>query len=122
MDVRNTSERGTALVLAIFLGVGLMALTLVSLEMSKSHASTQRAHEESFAAKQIAQSGAAQALAQIKHGGIIEPHSGNGANPVWVSFAGGEFYYYSAYDSTNDATTIRAWDHQFIQDVFIARA
>ncbi|MEM7261407.1 MAG: hypothetical protein AAF488_05405 [Planctomycetota bacterium] len=97
------------MILVIIFGVGLLFMTLMTVDMSKTHAVANRVTREAYVARQIAESAAAQALARIKQGGIVQPMSGGGGSDVWVQFGDGEFIYTTDYDATNLVSTVRAW-------------
>lgn len=103
------NQRGSVLILAIFVALGVLSLTVVSLDSTRAHATSQRGTRSVLIAKQIADSGAAQALAKLKEGGFTVPRSGSGSSPQWVDFGEGQFYYYSVADSVNGIITIRSW-------------
>ena len=63
----NPREQGVALFLVIFMAMGLMVLTAISLDMSLSHARNNDAHRQVFMAREIGQSGAAQAIALVEY-------------------------------------------------------
>lgn len=107
--MNNPREQGAALFLVIFMVTGFMVLTAISLDMTLNHARSNDAHAQVFTARQIAQSGAAQAIALVKDGGFTEPVSGGGASPAWVDFSNGQFIYYTDFDDLDNTTTIRAW-------------
>jgi hypothetical protein len=102
-------QRGTALLLVILLGAGLMVLSALSLESTQRQSVTRRGQANAFLARQFAESGVAQGLARIKEGGFLTPMSGGGANPQWVNFGGGQFFYYSTYDAPTNVNVIRSW-------------
>ena len=55
-------ERGVAMILMIFMGLGLMILAAVSVDLSLVHSTAERVQKEVFTASQIAESAAAHAL------------------------------------------------------------
>ncbi len=105
----NPREAGAAMIMVIIFGVGMLLLTVLSLDMSKTHATANRSAQENFFARQIAESAAAQAIASIKQGGLAEPRSGGGTAGVWVPFSNGEMLYNTSWDVTNRVSTVRAW-------------
>ena len=102
-------QRGVAMLLVVFLGAGLIVLSGLSFEMSRAHSVTGRVQGEAFQSRQIAESGLSQALARIKEGGIVTPMSGGGGSAEWISFSGGQFFYYTTFDAITNVNVIRAW-------------
>lgn len=102
-------QRGSALLLTVIVGVGLIALTALSMQLSRDQNITLRSHRERFRVKEIAESAIAQAVVRIKEGGQIAPVSGNTLTAEWIPFGGGDWYYDTTYDSLNEVTKIRAW-------------
>lgn len=102
-------ESGSALLLTLIVGIGLVALTGLSLQLSRNQSTLLRTQRDSLAVRQIAESAAAFAVAEIKQGGRIAPFSGTGVGPAWVAFGDGELYFESAYDAANRVTTVSAW-------------
>jgi hypothetical protein len=109
MDMKTERQRGVALILVIMIGIGLLVMAVVSLQVTLVHSVTRTVEQQSFSAREIADSGAAHALARIKEGGLVAPVSGPAAAASWVSFSNGAYYYYTSYDLTNNVSTIRAW-------------
>lgn len=107
--MKRNNQEGTVLILVIFVTLGVLSLTVVGLDSSRAHATNQRGSRSVLLAKQIAESGAAQALAKLKEGGLESPWSGSGSSPAWVDFGEGQFYYYSTLDSANNMIVIRSW-------------
>ncbi|MCH2373226.1 MAG: hypothetical protein MK538_03520 [Planctomycetes bacterium] len=106
-EIRRQS--GVAMLVTMIMGVGLMMLTTVSVDLTMVTSVTRRVQRDAFVSRQIADSGASQALAKIKEGGIVAPFSGSSASPAWVPFSTGDYYYYTNYDPANGVSTIRAW-------------
>ena len=104
------------MLVAVIMGVGLMVLTAVSVDLTMVTSVTRRVQQDAFVSRQIADSGASQALAKIKEGGFVAPFSGSGASPGWVSFSSGDYYYYTNYDPANGVSTIRAWGKVAVED------
>ncbi|MCA8962829.1 MAG: hypothetical protein KDC38_20035, partial [Planctomycetes bacterium] len=102
-------ERGAALVIVIIFGIGLLALTVLSLDMSKAQAVSHRVTSEAFRAQQIAESAAARGVAMIKRAGLVGAVSGGGSTATWVPFGGGDYYFYTDVDAANRVSTLRAW-------------
>jgi hypothetical protein len=107
--VRQKRERGTVLVFAVILIVIVLAFTALSVEMVKRQALSLETHQEVFAARQIAESAAAQALTRMRESSLLEPQSGGGSQPAWVNFGNGQFLYKTVFDSTTYTSRIRAW-------------
>jgi len=97
------------MLMVVVLGIALMSLAAVSVQMSLFHSVAQEVQEDAFTARQLAESGAAQALARITEGGFTTPSSGQGAAGQWVPFSEGEFLYYTTFDAANNVSTVRSW-------------
>ncbi len=112
-DIRHVGcldrRDGVALILVAVMALGLLMLSVVSLNMTREQSIAQVAQLEVFSARQIAESGAAHALVRIKQAGIVTPQSGGGANATWVTFDGGEYFYTTTFDATTRTNTIRSW-------------
>jgi hypothetical protein len=102
-------EQGIALLIVIIAGTGIIAISAVSVTLTIGHRVTQDSQRAAFYARQVADSGIAQAVTRIRQAGIITPHSGTGANAAWVSFSEGDFVYNTTFDPTNNLSTIRGW-------------
>jgi hypothetical protein len=115
MELRNCAngsgdrQAGSVLIIVVVLGLSLLLLTLMSVQMSLVHSVTRSSQRLVFLADEIADSAAAQAIARVRAGGVETPMSGGGLTAVWVPFSEGSFYYYTTYDATLSASTIRAW-------------
>lgn len=111
--MQNFSEserkRGVAMFLVVVAGIGLMALSVVTLDMSLVSGTAGRVQREAFDARQIAESGVAQAMARIKEAGFLAPFSGASAPADWVGFSGGDYLYYTNYDTTTGIGVVRSW-------------
>ncbi len=107
--MNENRESGVALILVVVISIAFLAIAAGSLQLALVHSLTQTVQLDAFEARQIAESGAAQALARIKEGGIVTPMSGGGTAAQWVSFATGTYYYYATFDPTSSVSTIRAW-------------
>ena len=107
--MNRTREKGSALILTVVLGTGLLMMSVVSVQMTLAHRTAGDSHADMFVVKYIAESAAAQALARIREGGFIAPVSGTGPTAQWVEFSGGEFYYYTDYEPSTDVSVVRAW-------------
>ncbi len=97
------------MIVIVILGLGLMAIALVSVQTSLSHAVARTVQQDDFSARQVAASGAAQAITRLRRGGAVTPLSGGGTTATWVNFSRGQFYYYSVFDAATEMTRIRAW-------------
>lgn len=106
---RRAREEGLALLLVIILGVGLVMISMISLQTSLAHATTQDVQRDVFSARLIAESGLAQAMARLRDGGKLTPHSGPGATASWVTFSRGQFLYDTTYNAATAVTRIRVW-------------
>ncbi|MGE3166179.1 MAG: hypothetical protein AB7O52_14830 [Planctomycetota bacterium] len=102
-------ESGSALLLTLIVSLGLVALTGLSLQLSRNQSTLLRTQRDRLSVHQIAESAAALAVARIKEGGQLAPYSGTGGSAAWASFGDGELYFYSDYDAANRVTTVRAW-------------
>ncbi|MEM7167868.1 MAG: pilus assembly PilX N-terminal domain-containing protein [Planctomycetota bacterium] len=102
-------QRGSALVMVLIIGAGILTLTLLSVQTTKLSSMTQRDQVDRIEARSIAESALAHALVMLRRSGIEAPASGGGTDAVWVTFSGGEYLYETLWDAANDATTIRAW-------------
>ncbi|MEM7167867.1 MAG: pilus assembly PilX N-terminal domain-containing protein [Planctomycetota bacterium] len=102
-------ERGSALVMVLIIGAGILTLTLLSVQTSKTSAISLSDRVDHIQARSIAESALAHALVMIRRSGIEAPMSGGGLDAVWVPFSNGEYLYETLWDAANDATTVRAW-------------
>ncbi len=109
MDSRNPRESGVALILSLIFMMALLAFTAISVDVVKTHAVVTRSEERLFAARQIAESGVAQAMARLKEAGQTAPVSGNTTAAQWIPFGDGEFYYSSTFDLATQLSAITAW-------------
>ncbi|MBI4603357.1 MAG: hypothetical protein HY721_15505 [Planctomycetes bacterium] len=102
-------DSGVALIVVIVIGIALLIMAAGSLQLTLVHSVAQTVQREAFEARQIADSGAAQALVRIKEGGAVTPMSGGGTVAAWIDFGTGQFYYYTIFDAANSVSTLRAW-------------
>ena len=86
-------QRGVAFMMVAVLALGLMSLSLISLQTTLRGRSAQETADDHFLARELAESAAAQALARIKEAGQTTPNSGGGATAQWENFYGGQFIY-----------------------------
>jgi len=107
--MNRNRQSGVALILVIMSGSGLLVMAVVSLHVTLVHSVTRSVEQQAFSARQIADSGAAQAIARIKEAGLVAPNSGGGSTAAWVNFSNGQYYYYTTYDSVQNVSTLRAW-------------
>ena len=106
----SVRERGiVALLLVVVAGIGLLAVSIVTVDLSVAHSSAGRVQRESFVTRQIAESAVAQALARVRSGGFLTPHSGTATSPQWVDFGDGEMYYRTEFDTTTGVSTVYGW-------------
>ena len=109
--VRSREERrsGVAMIVVLTLIVALLFIAAASVELSIGRARAAETTEQVFAANQVAESGAAQALTFIKQGGVNAPFSGAGAAAAWVDFSEGQFFYRTDVDVATQSSVIKAW-------------
>ena len=115
-SLNRKSQEGTVLAVVLMFSIVLLSLVIVSMETTKTHATAVREQAVAVEAELVLESGAAQALARLREGGFVEPVSGEGIEAEWVSFGGGEYYYYSVHDESNKVTSIKAWARIAIEE------
>ena len=93
----------------LFFGLIFASFTVISVEMSRTHAIVLRGAGAEFSARGIAESALARGIAELKRGGQATPLSGGGATAEWVPFDEGDYFYSSSVDATGKVTTIQAW-------------
>ena len=105
---RDSRETGVATVFVFLIGMGLIGMTVVSLQMTLSNSAARRTQQLAFLAMETAESGLAQALAELRNG-VVEPVSGPALTGTWVNFgSGGGGFFYSTLDDVAGAT-VHAW-------------
>ncbi len=97
------------MILAILAGAVLIMLSYVSVQTTLMEKVTRVDQRMVFSARQIAESGAAHALARVKEAGLTAPFSGDGASPEWVSFSSGAYYYCTTFNAALNVSIVRAW-------------